>query len=135
MDAATRRLVRERAQDRCEYCRLPQGAQPYVTFHIEHILPRKHGGSDDLLNLALACERCNAFKGTDLSGIDPDTGNVERLFDPRTQNWPEHFELREAVICGHTPAGRATVAVLGMNEDRRGQLRAELLALGQFDLA
>jgi hypothetical protein len=106
-----------------------------VTFHIEHILPRKHGGSDDSLNLALACERCNAFKGTDLSGIDPDTSIVERLFDPRTQDWNEHFELRKAVILGRTPTGRATVAVLGMNEDRRVQLRAEILALGQFDLA
>jgi hypothetical protein len=134
MDAATRRLVRERAQDRCEYCRLPQGAQPYVTFHIEHIRQRKHGGSDDPLNLAQACARCNAFKGTDLSDIDPDTGNVERLFDPRTQDWHEHFELREAMILGRTPTGRATVVVLGMNEDRRVQLRAELLALGQFDL-
>jgi len=103
-----------------------------VAFHIEHVLPRKHGGSDDPLNLALACRRCNALKGTDLSGIDPDTGKVERLFDPRTQDWNDHFELREALILGRTPTGRATVAVLGMNEDRRVRLRAEHLALGEF---
>jgi hypothetical protein len=134
MDAATRRLVRERAQHRCEYCRLPQAAQPYVTFHIEHILPRKHGGTDDPSRLALACERCNAFKGTNLSGVDPDTGHVERLFDPRSQNWSEHFELRGALILGQTPTGRATVAVLGMNEDRRVRLRAELLARGELEI-
>jgi HNH endonuclease len=103
-----------------------------VTFHIEHVLPRKHGGSDDPSNLALACERCNAFKGTDLSGIDPDTGQVERLFDPRTQVWSDHFELRGALILGRTSTGRATVAVLGMNEDRRVLLRAEILTLGEF---
>jgi len=132
MDAAIKRSVRDRARHRCEYCRLPQAAQPHVTFHIEHVLPRKHGGSDDPSNLALACERCNAFKGTDLSGIDPDTGQVERLFDPRTQDWADHFELRGALILGRTSTGRATVAVLGMNEDRRVLLRAEILALGEL---
>ena len=132
MDATIKRSVRDRARHRCEYCRLPQAAQPYVTFHIEHVLPRKHGGSDDPSNLALACERCNAFKGTDLSGIDPDTGQVERLFDPRTQFWADHFELRGALILGRTSTGRATVAVLGMNEDRRVLLRAEILTLGEF---
>ncbi|MGZ3300064.1 MAG: HNH endonuclease [Isosphaeraceae bacterium] len=132
MDATIKRSVRDRACHRCEYCRLPQAAQPYVTFHIEHVLPRKHGGSDDPSNLALACERCNAFKGTDLSGIDPDTGQVERLFDPRTQVWADHFELRGALILGRTSTGRATVAVLGMNEDRRVLLRAEILTLGEF---
>src|SRR5208337_271160 len=132
MDATIKRSVRDRARHRCEYCRLPQAAQPYVTFHIEHVLPRKHGGSDDPSNLALACERCNAFKGTDLSGIDPDTGQVERLFDPRTQVWSDHFELRGALILGRTSTGRATVAVLGMNEDRRVLLRAEILTMGEF---
>ncbi len=132
MDATIKRSVRDRARHRCEYCRLPQAAQPYVTFHIEHVLPRKHGGSDDPSNLALACERCNAFKETDLSGIDPDTGQVERLFDPRTQDWADHFELRGALIVGRTSTGRATVAVLRMNEDRRVPLRAEILTLGEF---
>jgi len=132
MDATIKRSVRDRARHRCEYCRLPQAAQPYVTFHIEHVLPRKHGGSDDPSNLALACERCNAFKGTDLSGIDPDTGQVERLFDPRTQVWADHLELRGALILGRTSTGRAMVAVLGMNEDRRVLLRAEILTLGEF---
>jgi hypothetical protein len=47
MDAATKRLVRQRAQERCEYCRLPQTAQPFVTFHVEHIIAKQHGGSDD----------------------------------------------------------------------------------------
>jgi len=132
MDASTKRMVRVRANNRCEYCRLPQAAQPYVTFHIEHIVPRKHKGSDDPSNLALACERCNASKGTDLAGIDIETGEVERLFDPRTQEWTDHFEFNGAYIAGKTPAGRATVAVLGMNEYRRVLLRAELLEPGEL---
>ena len=132
MDAATRRFVRQRAQDRCEYCRLPQAAQPFVTFHIEHVRARVHGGSDDPENLCVACERCNAFKGTNLSGVDPKTGDLERLFDPRHQAWHEHFELRAALIVGLTATGRTTVSVLMVNEGRRVQLRAALIARGEF---
>lgn len=132
MDAATKRLVRERAGDRCEYCRLPQSAQPYVTFPIDHVVPRKHGGPDDASNLALACERWNAFKGSDLTGIDPDTGRIERLFDPRSDVWSDHFEFRGVFLLGRTAQGRATVAVLGMNMERRVQLRAELMAQGEL---
>lgn len=33
---------------------------------VEHIVPRNHGGTDELENLALACARCNQSKGTRL---------------------------------------------------------------------
>jgi hypothetical protein len=132
MDKAARQFVRERARDRCEYCRLPQLAQPFVSFHIEHVVPRKHGGSDDPSNLALACERCNAFKGSNLSGVDRLTGRVKLLFNPRSQLWDEHFELEDAWVRGKTPTGRATVDVLSMNETRRARLRAKLIALGEL---
>ena len=132
MEAATRRLVRQRAQDRCEYCRLPQAAQPFVTFHVEHIIAKQHGGSDDPMNLCLACERCNAFKGPNVAGLDPATGQVEPLFNPRTQSWPDHFELRGALIVGLSPVGRTTLELLAMNEGRRAQLRADLIARDEF---
>ncbi len=132
MDAATKRSVRQRAADRCEYCRLPQLAQPFVSFHVEHIVARQHGGSDDLENLCLACERCNAAKGPNLSGRDPESGNVERLFDPRHQDWFEHFQFRGSVMIGLTAVGRTTVEVLKMNHARRVQLRAELQARGEL---
>ena len=57
MDAATRQLVRQRASNCCEYCRLPQATQPFVTFHIDHIIARQHGGTDNPDNLCLACQR------------------------------------------------------------------------------
>ena len=74
MDVATRRLVRERAGNRCEYCHLPQEALD-VTFHIEHITAKQHldEGQDDADNLALACNRCNLHKGTNLDSVDPVT--------------------------------------------------------------
>jgi hypothetical protein len=55
IDAATRILVRQRAAERCEYCRVRQEHEPFYRFHIEHILPRQHGGNDEVTNLALAC--------------------------------------------------------------------------------
>jgi len=131
MDSATRRLVWERAEGRCEYCRIHQD-HVELSHHIEHIVARKHGGTDDTSNLCVACERCTLFKGSDLTGIDPQTGEVERLFHPRTQAWVEHFELRGPFIVGLTPTGRTTVRVLSMNAGQRLQLRAALISHGLY---
>lgn len=127
MDAATRVFVWTRAESRCEYCLVRQ-AFIELPHHVEHITARKHGGSDDASNLCLACERCNLFKGPNLSGIDPESGEAVRLFNPREQSWAEHFELHGPHIAGLTPCGRATVRVLSMNTGQRLQLRAALLA-------
>jgi hypothetical protein len=126
MDAATRRQVRERAGDRCEYCRLAQEEAPFVGFQMEHIIPRTHGGSDDLDNLALACYHCNQNKGPNLSGIDPKSSQIVPLFHPRRQQWERHFVMDGVLIVGRTPTGRATVVVLMMNAANRVELRREL---------
>ena len=97
---------------------------------IEHIVARQHGGSDDVENLALACHRCNLHKGPNLSGIDPETGEVEVLFHPRRDRWEDHFVYRGAYILGLTASGRTTVAVLALNDARRLGLRGELLGPG-----
>lgn len=132
MAAEVRALVRQRAGDRCEYCRLKQEHLPFSTFHVEHIIARQHGGSDNPGNLALACDRCNAYKGPNLTGIDPETGEVVRLFNPRVHRWETHFREVEASILGLTSMGRATVRVLNMNEERRVRLRALLKQSGQL---
>jgi 5-methylcytosine-specific restriction endonuclease McrA len=126
MDAATRRLVRERAANRCEYCRIPQDAEPLARFHVEHVIARKHGGDDDLANLALACHHCNLHKGSNLSGIDPQDGRIVRLYPPRRDLWDDHFFVEDASVLGHTPVGRATVRVLEMNLAERMELRTRL---------
>ncbi|MEZ5429218.1 MAG: HNH endonuclease signature motif containing protein [Pyrinomonadaceae bacterium] len=62
--AKIRRAVQKRARDVCEYCLLPDiGA--LFDHQIDHIISRKHGGETKLENLALACWRCNLYKGTD----------------------------------------------------------------------
>jgi 5-methylcytosine-specific restriction endonuclease McrA len=131
MDEAVRNLVRERAGNRCEYCHLPQEAYD-LTFHIEHVVASQHRHDDDPSNLALACDRCNLHKGTNLASIDPQTGEVVPLFNPRTDAWEEHFALFGAEIIGQTPIGRATVRLLQMNSERRIILRKRLLAAGEM---
>ena len=126
MDAGTRRLVRQRASDCCEYCRLPQEAAPVASFQVEHIRAKQHHGDDRLENLALACPRCNLFKGPNLSAIDPDSDEVVLVFNPREQNWDDHFEIIGFHILGQTPCGRATVSLLQMNEELRVDARREL---------
>lgn len=125
MNDDTRRKVRERAGASCEYCRLPEAAVE-VPFHVEHIVARQHGGSDDFGNLALACDRCNLFKGPNLAGIDPLTGVLAPLFHPRQDEWSANFELQGGRIEGKTPVGRATVRLLQMNVTQRVQLRSVL---------
>jgi D-arabinose 1-dehydrogenase-like Zn-dependent alcohol dehydrogenase len=126
MDGTTRDLVRRRASDRCEYCRLHQG-HSNLRHHVEHIVAKQHGGSDDEYNLALACHRCNLHKGPNLTGVDPQTGQVAPLFHPRRDRWADHFALDGVRINGIGATGRATVKVLDMNDSRRLELRREIL--------
>src|SRR6266516_3295852 len=102
ISAQTRAQVRERAQNVCEYCQLHQDDSPLAALHVEHIIPKIHGGSDDLDNAALACIDCNLHKGTNLTGIDPDgtvpsqTPSLGRpfrlardLYSWQDANWPD----------------------------------------------
>ncbi len=104
---------------------MPQAALPEA-FHVEHIVARQHRGPTRPENLALACLHCNLHKGPNLSGIDPDTGQLTRLFHPRTDTWDDHFAWSGHLILGRTAIGRATAAVLAMNHPDRLVVRAAL---------
>ena len=126
MDGATRDFVRRRADGRCEYCGLRQ-EHCELRHHVEHIIAKQHGGSEDTDNLALACHRCNLHKGPNLTGIDSQTGQVARLFHPRRDQWSDHFAVEGSRITGLSAVGRATVHVLDLNDVRRLELRTEIL--------
>jgi hypothetical protein len=123
------RAVWQRAAARCEYCRLPKFAPP-LPFQIDHVIAEKHGGRTVLDNLALACPYCNRFKGPNIAGRDPVSGETVRLFHPRRDTWSEHFAFEYARIVGRTPVGRATVEVLAMNAENLRLIRVELLREG-----
>ena len=130
MDAATRDFVRRRAAGLCEYCLLRQ-EHCDLTHHVEHIVAKQHGGSDDASNLALACHRCNLRKGPNLTAIYPVTREVVPLFHPRSNDWAEHFIVESERIIGITAVGRATVQLLAMNDARRLELRTQILSSGE----
>ena len=94
-----------------------------MTFQVEHPIARKHGGGDDPDVLALSCEPCNRRKGSDICSVDPATGEVVRLFDPRRQDWREHFSLSFNRVSGRSPVGRATTRLLRMNDRNRVRIR------------
>ena len=85
MDNALRSLVRRRAGDVCEYCRLPQTASRFVHFHVEHIVARQHGGPTESDKLALACGFCNFHKGPNIASLDPESGDLVPLFFIRAE--------------------------------------------------
>jgi diadenosine tetraphosphate (Ap4A) HIT family hydrolase len=51
--------VLKRAQFHCELCGI---AADIKALEVDHIIPRKHGGTDDLENLQALCYSCNAMK-------------------------------------------------------------------------
>src|SRR5438552_7849235 len=106
MGAATEQAVRERAKHRCEYCRFPE---PFaeIPFHLDRVMSRQHGGKTQLDNLALACCFCNRYKGPNLSGVDPVSNAVVRLFNPRQNAWEAHFSWSGPRLVVKTPAARA----------------------------
>jgi 5-methylcytosine-specific restriction endonuclease McrA len=125
MNPTLREAVRERAQYRCEYCGIPETATPFIGFHAEHIIAKQHLSDDSLSNLALSCDRCNVYKGTNLSSVDPESLEIIPLFNPRKDQWDEHFEFLDGYVLGKTACGRATARLLNMNVSRRVQLRRE----------
>ncbi|MEE3717918.1 HNH endonuclease [Tumidithrix elongata RA019] len=85
---------------------------------MEHLLPQSLGGTHELDNLALACSRCNSRRYNFMTGIDPQTQQEIPLFNPRQQQWREHFAWSRdlLLIVGTTPIGRATCHRLDLND-------------------
>ena len=131
ISAVLRREVRERARERCEYCLIAE-LQTFDPHEPDHLIALKHGGETSSANLALACLKCNRFKGTNIASLDPLTGELVALFNPRTQRWAEHFQLNGARIVPLTAIGRATERLLRMNIPSRLKLRKRRAALGLF---
>jgi hypothetical protein len=130
MDSALKTRVRARARDRCEYCRFPE-RESSIPFSLDHVKALQHRGETDAANLALACASCNAHKGPNSAGFDPETGAHVRLFNPRIDRWYEHFRWDGIQIVGLTEIGRATV-VLNLNGRAQLIARTALLRSGWF---
>ena len=99
---------------------------------MDHVVAQASGGSHDFANLALACRSCNLRKGTAQRARDPEAGQIVPLFNPRTDDWGEHFavDLDSFSIEGLTAEGRASVRRLGLN--RKVQVDARRLSISRL---
>jgi hypothetical protein len=131
ISVSLRQLVNQRASGACEYCRIHQTFSIY-SHEVDHVIALKHGGQTTSENLVLACLPCNRHKGSDLTSLDPLTGEITTLLNPRTQTWSEHFQLNGGFIQGLTAIGRTTIFLLKMNEASRLQLRQALASQGLY---
>ena len=112
-----RQQVIERANERCEYCQTQQII--VISMEIDHIVPVSANGETTLHNLCLACIGCNGFKLDYQTGIDPETSQEIPLFNPRKEQWNDHFEWDTSGVhlTGVSPTGRATITRLRMNRE------------------
>lgn len=131
--ASLRRQVIARADSVCEYCRLPASVA-FFPHEVDHVVARKHGGVTVAENLAYACWRCNRHKGSDLGSFDPVTGAFTFLFNPRAQQWSEHFALSDGLLVGLTAEGRTTIQLLQLNQAERVLERQRLIASGLYPI-
>lgn len=122
-----------RALHRCEYCHAPE-AVFNMAFEVEHVVPLALGGRSADANLALACRSCNVHKGSRVSSIDDVTAVLVALFNPRSDDWREHFQVDVDIgtIVGMTSTGRATVSCLRMNGEAQLDARRQWRRLGVF---
>ena len=124
-----REEVEIRAESRCEYCRI-RIEDTYFGGEIDHIISLKHRGETASENLALACQPCNRNKGSDLGSISQTSNNLVRFFNPRTDDWSEHFRVNEsAEIESLTEIGEVTSFIFGFNEPERIDERKGLIEL------
>lgn len=127
---ALRQLVTARAQGRCAYCQTAQTI--VIEIVIDHMVPEAAGGATVAHHLCLACIACHTFKSAPQTRIDPQTNEAVPLFNPRQQQWHEHFRWHEdgAQVIGMTATGRATVARLQMNRSIIVQARPRWVQAG-----
>lgn len=126
-----RQRIASRARNRCEYCLLHQD-QSIKSHQADHIIPQKHGGSDEEANMAWACFLCNSAKGSEVAAYDPETGELLPILNPRIHLWNDHFSLSDGLIVSHSPIGRVTVLVLQLNRPDRVEVRKVLMRGGLY---
>lgn len=125
-----REAVIKRANSCCEYCLIPQYAS-FFRYQVEHIISKKHRGSDGFDNLALACPMCNRHKGSDLGTNVGEPPVLVRFYNPRLDTWNDHFTLDDlGKISSKSNIGESTIRILQMNQQQAIEQREKLIKAG-----
>ena len=126
-----KKQVIDRAEGCCEYCKSQIRFSPN-SFEIDHIIPIRQGGMNQLENMALACPQCNGHKSDKIKAVDPVSEQIVPLFHPRQMDWEDHFCWSDDTLemLEITATGRATVVLLQTNRETVVNLRAVLRELG-----
>jgi 5-methylcytosine-specific restriction endonuclease McrA len=126
-----RRLVVTRADNLCEYCLIAE-KDTFLGCEVDHIISEKHSGPTEAGNLAYACVFCNQAKGSDIGSIDWESGEFVRFFNPRMDQWWDHFLLSGNKIEAKTKIGAVTANILLFNIADRLLERKVLRALNRY---
>jgi len=70
---------------------------------------------------------------TNIAAIDPASGELVALFNPRRQAWGEHFAWSGSQLLAHTSIGRATIHLLQINRSNAVTVRGLLIEEGVFE--
>lgn len=128
----TRDKVSKRADYCCEYCLIPERLS-FFKYQVEHIISVKHNGGDELSNLAYACPICNRNKGTDLGTIIGEPPSLVRFYNPRVDDWNDHFVLKSnGEILSTSSIGKATINILKLNHEDATLQRVKLIGSGKL---
>jgi hypothetical protein len=127
----TKAKIRQLGKNRCGYC-LCQQEYVWDILEIDHIFPLAKGGKDDDENLWLICSSCNASKYNKIEAFDKITQKIISLFNPRQQNWHEHFQWNKdgTKMIGKTAIGRVTILALDLNKPRFIRVRKNWVLAG-----
>lgn len=126
-----RRLVADRADRICEYCLIHED-DTFFGCEVDHVVSLKHSGSTQTENLAYACTFCNRHKGSDVASFSPKTGELVRFFNPRTDQWADHFRFDANRIEPITLVGEATARILKFNVSERILERETLIEMARY---
>jgi HNH endonuclease len=128
ISTALRESVRNRAFCCCEYCKSQDKYSP-TNFTIDHIVPQSNDGGSELDNLAYACFLCNRLKSNKTKAFDVNTSTWIPIFNPRKNDWDEHFTWSDdaLLIIGKTSIARATVSELQLNRSKLIEYRQSLI--------
>ena len=52
---------------------------PKAQIDVDHIIPKRLGGTDDISNLQAMCQHCNRSKGDELGVVDLGKGTIQSI--------------------------------------------------------